>query len=118
MKLCIRGVHYADVNECAKALGVKPITVYSALSKGREQFLGTGRGRSKGFKPTSVAKPIELGGMKFRSHRQLSIFLGQCPQYVSGALANGRYHLIIAKMMKRLREQELAALDKSKGGRR
>lgn len=87
MRVEVRGVVYPDVHACSKALGVKPSTIYHALSRGKLDTLGTGRGKVK--RPDAVggkALGVKIGPFHFRSMAQASVFLGFRRQYLWEAL--------------------------------
>lgn len=84
MSVTVRGVIYANVNEAAKALGVRPVTIYSALSRGRVDNVGLGPGKRprenrKGGNPI----PITIGGITYPTRAAASRALGLSAGYVT-----------------------------------
>jgi hypothetical protein len=91
MPVIIRGVHYPTVTAASLALGVKKITIYSALSRGRLDFVGLGRGhRPKENRISGRAKPCVIGGFAFTSLAAASVALGFKPKYLRDALRKGK----------------------------
>jgi hypothetical protein len=76
MQVMIRGKLYKSVKTAARAIKVKPCTIYSALHRGTLDTvgLGTGKGRpvTRGGKP----KPFTIGPLKFDNLRAASVALG------------------------------------------
>lgn len=85
MSIEIRGVVYPSAKHAAKALGVRPITVYAALNRGRLDTVGIGQGKGSkrplsGRKP----KPLKIGNVEFESQIEADRQLG----YSAGAVSN------------------------------
>jgi len=109
MKIYVRGTVYANVRECAKALGVSPSTVYVAVSLGREETLGLGRGMHNGHMcPTG--KGLTVAGKFYPSMRFLSLELGHNSHYVTKTIR--RYgmdramEIFLGKIMAKERRKE------------
>jgi hypothetical protein len=85
MRVKVRGVVYESVDECAAALGVCRGTVCAALSRGREDAIGTGRGRHSGDR-TGRAKPITVGGVRYPSIAAASRGLGMADGWLGDVL--------------------------------
>lgn len=87
MSVRVRGVTYPDVATCARKLRVDRTTVYGALARGREDYLGLGSGTTgvKGDPP----KPVTLFGVWFPSKEGASRALGMDPSYVGNTLKRG-----------------------------
>lgn len=91
MPVVIRGTHYPTVTDAALALGVKKATIYSALSRGRIDFVGIGRGqRPKENRISGRAKPCVIGGFAFTSMAAASVALGFRPKYLRDTLRKGK----------------------------
>ncbi len=107
MRVMVRGVIYESVAECAKALGVKKIAVYSSMSRGRLDTLGLGRGRVMGENTRAKirGKPVKIGNREWPSMAALSRWLGMEKQYVATAKREGRYEHVIGRAMRKM-EQE------------
>ena len=80
MKIRVRGVTYNSVKEAADALDVSLHSVYSALNRGALEGLGLGN-----TKP----KPLDIGGITFRSMTQASLALGFSRSYLQWTLKSG-----------------------------
>lgn len=94
----IRGKVYPSVKEAADAVGVKPGAIRTALSRGRIDHVGCGRGKAPQRRhgiSNGVRKEITLGGRTFPSYRALSRFLGKSDGYVAYALARNQLHRIV-----------------------
>lgn len=87
IRVTIRGVTYPTVAAAAKALKVKPNTIYVALHKGRIDKVGLGCGKVVAYRhPQIPPKPIKVGGLDFPSLQALSLWLGRSKQYASNKL--------------------------------
>ena len=69
----VRGVIYPSTRAAARALGVSIDAVYSALARGSMDKLGLG---------TTQRKPVEIGGIPFRSMCAASRALGFSQSYL------------------------------------
>lgn len=76
MQVRVRGKVYHSVPEASRKLKVKEETVYAALSVGREDTLGIGRGRHGKNSPGPRAQQVQLGPYTFASIREASRRLG------------------------------------------
>lgn len=101
MPVKIRGRVYSSAREAAKKLGVKPITVWTALKRGRPDSVGLG----PGHRPPASRKggrekiPVAIGPLRYESiaaaardlgydKRNLwSILNGRRPSEMPGLLA-------------------------------
>lgn len=103
LSVTVRGKTYATVKDAAKALKVKPNTVYSALHHGRIDMVGMGKGNHKAHRAPYI-KPVALkvSGVDFCSMRALSLWLGRSDKYVSNVLRKQ------PNAMARLEEEVLA----------
>lgn len=91
MRVEVRGVTYNSADEAAKALGVARVTVYSALSKGKQDTLGLGRGnRKEESRKSGKGVPITFGKVTFPSIAAASVALGFRPKYLATALQKGQ----------------------------
>lgn len=80
MQVCVRGTVYKDIETAAKALKVKPATVYAAVWRGTTDTLGKGKGRHQ-VHNISRSTPIEVGGRHFKSMSELSRAMGYNDHY-------------------------------------
>lgn len=106
MRVQVRGVTYDSVEEAAEALGVKPVAVYSAVCRGRLDYLGMGPGRTRKPETTAKArgKPVTIGGTTWRSMSALSVWLGREPKYAAQLIRRGNYEILLGRVMARMSE--------------
>lgn len=83
MKIRVRGKVYASVPEASKALNVTETTIYAALSTGKVDSLGIGRGRHGKQGPGARAVAVRLGPYQFQSIRHASRSLGLSRKYLT-----------------------------------
>ena len=76
MPVRIRGVDYPNAREAAKALKVKQVSIYCAISKGTVDTVGLGKGKCKKNPRGGNPKPITLAGIEFPSLQAASKALG------------------------------------------
>lgn len=106
MRVTVRGVTYESVKECAKALGVTDVTVYSAISRGKADTIGVGAGRGPKINGTHRGgrprKPVTFYGVTFPSMAAASRALGMSTHYVYRTLHEGgeeaRQNLMVRAM--------------------
>lgn len=90
MKIVVRGVVYENVEACAKAFKVKKASVYAALSAGKTESIGLGRGYKRpGRARGPRSKKFKMGGVEFASMRAASRALGKSPSYVVNVMRKG-----------------------------
>lgn len=86
MTVSVRGTVYRNAHEAAKALGVALITVYAAVTNGRADKIGLGRGShsKEKFKKgiPGQSKPYEILGREFASMAEASRFIGHHDDYI------------------------------------
>jgi len=91
MTIRIRGTIYPSAHAAAAALGIRPVTVYSALSRGAIDGAGIGAGRGRRKQGHSVkSKPVTIAGETFASMNAASVALGFGPQYLGNVLDRGK----------------------------
>lgn len=101
---------FDSVQECAKALGIKPDTVYGALSKGREKYLGMGRGNNPNSRKALLPpKPVKIGSREFPSRVALAEYIGYTDRHVTKLIREGRMDVLMARAMKADAEREAKA---------
>lgn len=113
MPITIRGVRYENAEEAAKAIGVKRSTIYSALYRNTLDTVGTGTGRMKKNPRGGRPKEIVLGGKRFRTLREASLYLGLAKGTLSRILNRGGERArgnILRLVMKKNADVENAAL--------
>lgn len=102
MPVRVRGTVYNSVKECAAAFGVSEGTVYSALTRGRMDYLGLGvnwdRYQRRGVEMT-------LAGKKFPSQKAVDRFLGKTHQYTGDLIRKKQLHKLEQQVADRLRKQ-------------
>lgn len=89
MRVKIRGVIYEDVPSAAKALGVDPSTVYDAMSRGRTDTCGQGRGKHGNQKLRIPPKPVKIGSKTFPSRAAVDRAFGLYPGTTNRLLRKG-----------------------------
>ncbi len=82
---------FKDVPTAAKALGVKPGTIYVAMSRGRVDHVGIGRGKgpksqASGGRPS---KPVAIGPCKWGSYSECARALGVDHRYIRNVMHRG-----------------------------
>lgn len=106
MPVVVRGMRFATVPECAKHFRVKTSSVYAALSTGRVDTLGLGRGKARTTPVNSPPRPpkaVSLPGGDYPSRRQASVAIGRNPGYCSNVIRKHGYE----EGMRRIREAAL-----------
>lgn len=115
MRVEVRGVVYESVEECAAALGVAKITVYTALKRGRTECLGLGAGRSRA---TRVAyggagggrvRPVKYGNLEFPSMRAFAEWLGIDKKHLSLLYSRGQGDRVWSMVQARAAREEQRA---------
>lgn len=90
MRVMIRGVTYETVREAAEAFGLGTSYIYDAIERGRQDFIGTGRGRARHGQPDDWnGNAITLHGLTFPSMTTASLALGFNKAYLRAALRRG-----------------------------
>lgn len=100
MSVTIRGVTYPDAQTAARALKVKPATVYCALCRGDIERVGLGVNyRQRATKGGRPPKPVTVAGRSFASMADLARAIGRDPRSVRLSLRAGstaRQRIILA----------------------
>lgn len=111
MRVEVRGKIYESVSQAAKALRVKPATVYCAVSRRTTDALGLGPGNRTERRGGVPKQPVEIGGIRFESMADASRKLGFNRRYVRQVLARGgkqaKENLIRAAMGYRARLDDM-----------
>lgn len=89
MRVTIRGKTYENAKVAAKALKVKPCTIYSALHRGTLDTIGLGTGAGRKVTRGGKPKAFTIGPMKFESLRAASRLLGYEQNTLSSILRRG-----------------------------
>lgn len=90
MPVLVRGRVFANVRECAEHFGLSVGTVYCALSRGKADSIGLGKGTQPGCRSgKGNAKAVKLGNTIFRSKREADRALGLFPGATARILASG-----------------------------
>lgn len=111
MRVTIRGKTYESVKSAARAMGVKPCSIYSALERGEINNVGNGRGNHPNKRHNGGRKkvPVAIGGYNFPSIAAAARALGYDPQTLGNVLRRGkeksRANVLRAAMALRAREE-------------
>jgi len=81
----IRGVTYPSISAAARAHGVRPSTIHSAMERGRLDYVGVGSSKNGKWN----GSPVVIRGVTYSSLREAARALGVSPQAVSTALMRG-----------------------------
>lgn len=90
MRVTIRGTTYQSVPEAAAALGVAPATIYSAVTRGRTDSIGLGKGNRTPRRGGRPPKPVKIGSVLFPSMAEASRALGFERRYVQRVMTAGK----------------------------
>lgn len=102
MKVRVAGKEYTDAKAAAAAHGVKVKTIYSALCRGGEEYVGLGQKRPhRKRRPDqkTCAKPVQIGSLSFRSIKAASAFLGCSRTTLKKHLTEGNTEWLAARAM-------------------
>lgn len=104
----IRGKTYPSVRAAAEALGVQPVTIHSANSRGRLDYVGLGRGAGRDATNVvaKLSKSVTIGGRTWSSHAELSLWLGKCRKYAATLKSHGDWDRVVILTMRKLAREE------------
>lgn len=92
MKIQIGKKVYSSVERAARAKGVAPGTIYSALHRGTLENVGQGQGKApaKTHNGGREKKPLQIGPVAFPSQMAAAKALGYHPSSLSKIRAQGK----------------------------
>lgn len=103
MQVRVREHVFNSVQACADFFGIKPGTVYCALSRGKADTIGVGKGNLPGNKlGKGRAKAVKIGNTIFASRLKADKALGLTPGHTGKILRSGspeRMQLLMRKVM-------------------
>jgi hypothetical protein len=101
MRILVRGVIYASVDECAAALGVSRKTVYVAAHRGTLDGLGRGRGKRSPGRSYGGRKKQKfvLGPHSWGSLSEASVALGYHRSTLAVLVKRGQMQGVLRRAM-------------------
>lgn len=111
LRIRVRGKTYPSAAAAARAHGVTVNTVYSALHRGRIDYLGLGKGGPDHNRGGRKPKSIKIGEVYFQSMSEASRALGHTSTYVWQVINRGGNQAkikLIARAMKYAADRDKA----------
>lgn len=107
----VAGQVFPSVREAAKALRVTQSAVRTAIARGSEDFVGTGRARlpNRSGQPTHNSKAVTIGRLSFASIRSAAKELGVTRQRLTRKIEAGDKEWLAARSLSVIARRERAA---------